>query len=301
MLQVELTSTAFQGDDGDAKLEECRIFAEKCGWDFGVQLHNTVSVREIEHLAAHGVRLSAHGPLNALFNWNLAGESADAVFDSIAENVALYRKLGITLAVFHGFFMTDKPVPAFGHGRSYDACMSEIMRPELLRNPPCRFNGDYTNSPEFLERRGRVRERLAQLREWYPEITFCIENDFPAYGASNSLPETAAALKNPLCLDSSHLWMTCRLFDRDFHTEAQKFFDTGQVKMLHLHASKYDNSYPLEKWSDGHLPLTHPNRMELPRFVAAAKRAGVGCIVLEIIKGSASNLRCLDRWLNEVR
>ena len=299
MLRVEMTSTAFRGEGGGENLAQCRAFAEECGWDFGVQLHNTVGADEIARLAAAGIRLSAHGPLNALFNWNLAGEHQEAVRASIAENVELFRRLGIDMAVFHGFFMTDKPVPAFGHGRSYDECMTEILRPELLWKAGCRLNGNFFDWPEFLLRRSRVRENLAWIAREYPDVTFCIENDFPAYGAGNALPETAAALKNPLCVDSAHLWMSCRLYERDFLTEARKFFASGAVRMLHLHASKYDDTYPLENWSDGHLPLTYPNRMGLPEFVTAAIDADVECIVLEIVHGSVSDLHTLAAWLEE--
>ena len=285
-LRVEMTSTAFRGKTGLKNLEKCREAAENYGWEFGVQLHNSSEPGEIETLAAAGVPLSAHGPLNSPFNWNLAAESAEPTFEGIEANVKLFRKLKIKSCVFHGFYMTDRPVPAFGGGRSYDECMKTVFRPELAMGPRERLNGRYTLGAEFRRRRLRVRERLAELRRKYRSFLFCIENDFPAYGASNMLAVDAALLDHPLCLDTGHLWMTARLFELDFQLEAAAFLKTGRVRMVHLHASKYTREgYPLEEWGDGHLPLDTPGEMDLPRFVGACREAGVDYYVLEVVRG----------------
>ena len=219
-IRVEITSSAFRGPNGLANLDDCRRQAEESGFEFGVQLHNSAQPDEIETLRRTGVALSAHAPLNALYNWNLAAESVDDVMESIAGNVRFFRELGITASVFHGFVMTDLPVPAFGHGRSYSECMQEVFRPELAHDPRLPFNGNYFGMPEFTMRRERVRERLALLRRRWPDIVFCLENDFPAYGSSNLFAETASCFENPLCLDTGHLWMSCRLYGREFHREA---------------------------------------------------------------------------------
>ncbi len=291
MLRVEITSSAFRGAGGLENLRRCHAFAADCGWEFGIQLHNSIASGEIERLVATGVPLSAHAPLNSLYNWNFAAADIEPVLHSVDENVRLFRRLGIRRTVFHGFFMTDLPVPAFGHGRSYDDCMREVCRPDLLRFPGFRLNADYTGTPEFRMRRDRVRDNLARLRTLHPELLFCIENDFPAYGASNMLAQDAIALESPLCLDTGHLWTTARLFELDFHREAEAFLASGQVEMIHLHASRYDDSIPLREWGDGHLPFATPNRMELPRLVRTALKAGVTHFVLEIVDGTPDDLR----------
>ena len=145
-LRVEMTSTAFRGKTGLKNLEKCREAAENYGWEFGVQLHNSSEPGEIETLAAADVPLSAHGPLNSPFNWNLAAESAEPTFEGIEANVKLFRKLKIKSCVFHGFYMTDRPVPALGGGRSYDECMKTVFRPELAMGPRERLNGRHMSA-----------------------------------------------------------------------------------------------------------------------------------------------------------
>ena len=63
--------------------------------------------------------------------------------------------------------------------------------------------------------------------------------------------------------------------------------------MMHLHASKYDDSYPDERWSDGHQTLALPNaeNMHLREIVRSAVAAGLRHIVLEIPNGTEADIR----------
>ena len=63
--------------------------------------------------------------------------------------------------------------------------------------------------------------------------------------------------------------------------------------MMHLHASKYDDSYPDERWSDGHQTLALPNaeNMRLREIVRNAVDAGLRHIVLEIPNGTTEDVR----------
>ncbi len=297
---LDFTSSPFKKANGMANLEECRKAAEKCGFDFGVQLHNTAGADEIAPLVKAGIKLSAHAPLVAEYAINLGAESFDLSEQLIEYNCEMFRKLGITQTVFHGFAMSDQPVPMFGNKRSYDECMNEIFRPELSIDGKSRICSNFTDTPEFKERRQRVKERLKYIRETYPDILWCIENDFPAYGSANIFSEDAIFLDNPLCLDSSHLWATTNVFNRDFHEETLKFLDSGQVKMAHIHASIYTDEIPKEEWSDGHLPLNTPNAMELPRFIRACREADVKHYVLEIPSGNSEDIYAFAAmWRNQ--
>lgn len=294
---LDFTSSPFINADGMENLAECRKTAEDHGFNFGVQIHNTATVAEIENLAAAGIKLSAHAPLAAQYSINLGAESFDIARQIIDDNCKMFRKLGISQTVFHGFGMTDEAIPMFGLGGSYDECMKKVFRPELSLDGKTRICCDFTNTAEFKERQLRVKERLAYIRENYPDILWCLENDFPAYGSANMFPESSIFMDNPICLDSSHLWTAANIFDRDFHAETMKYLDSEQVKMVHIHASIYSDTVPKADWGDGHLPLSTPNATGLPRFVRACRDAKINHYVLEIPQGNSDDIHAFaEMW-----
>lgn len=297
-MRLDMTSSAFKGPGGKDNYLACLDTATRHGYDFGVQLHNTAGEDEIETLAGWGAKLSAHGPLGQAYNWNLAAEDFDLAV--IAQNAERFRKLGITACVFHGFFMSDKQVPAFGHGKSYHQCLMEIYRPELAMYTDHYFNNNFTRSGEFFERRERVKMRLAAIRAAHPDILWAIENDYPAYGSGNMFAADMLKLDSPLCFDTSHLWLTSKIFELDFQQQVDQFTSFGRIKMVHLHASKYDDSYPVKEWSDGHLPLSTANRMDLPRVVRRCLADGCEHFVLEIVSGTAEDIEIFNRWSKEL-
>ncbi|MFA6716331.1 MAG: hypothetical protein WCS27_13205 [Victivallaceae bacterium] len=296
---LDFTSSPFKKPGGMAELEKCRTAAEEYGFEFGVQLHNTAGAAEIEKLAAAGVKLSAHAPLVAEYAINLGAEAFGPAKKLIDENCVKFREMGITRTVFHGFAMTDKAIPMFGGGRSYDECMRGIFRPELSLDGKSRICCDFTHGAEFMERQLRVKERLKYIRDNYSYILWCLENDFPAYGAANIFPENSIFLNHPVCLDSSHLWTSAYVFDRDFHAETIKYLESGLVEMAHVHASVYTDNVAKADWSDGHLPLNTRNEMELPRFVRACRDAGVKHYVLEIPGGDSEDVHAFAEMWNQ--
>ena len=301
--RIELSSKAFgKSDSPGALLDRCRALCNERGVVFGVQLHNTTEHDEIKFFTDHGVPMSVHSPLEQPYNWNFAAADQGDTWDNIDENVRRFRKLDVTKAVFHGFFMTDEPCPAFGHGKTFHQCLGPLFKPELARWEGKLQNGEFLDTPEYLERRERVKDNLRRLREKYPDITFCIENDYPYCGTGSLLPRDMAYYEHPLCLDTGHLWCTARLYKRDFFDAANAFLATGRVEMMHLHASKYDDSYPDDQWSDGHQPLSLPNAgpMRLREIVRNAAAAGMRHYVLEITTGTEKDVEILLDWLGDL-
>jgi sugar phosphate isomerase/epimerase len=299
-VRLELSSPAFRDlEHRERILKKSRELCENCGVEFGVQLHNTCTYEEIKFFAANGVPLSAHAPVEQPCNWNFAAADMTPIWKAVEENVAYLRTLGVSKMVFHGFFMTDAAVPAFGHGKTFWECMKTVLRPELMRWEGIMLNGDFTALPEYRERQNRVKANLAVLREKYPDLTICLENDFPAVGEGDMIPRDMTGYGHPLCLDTGHLWIAARLFKLDFYAAANEMIDSGQVEMMHLHASKYDDSYPDERWSDGHLTLAHPNaeNMRLREIVRNAVGAGLRHIVLEIPSGTEEDIRIALQYL----
>ena len=297
-IRVDMSSTAFLKGDWKKLLSSCREYCESINWQFGIQLHNTAPREQVNELAAQGVALTAHAPLNMPRNWNLAAEEVSSVFADMDENIAYMQENGIKMSVFHGALMSDISPEAFGHGKGYFECMKSVYRKELAFEEDCCLNRDFTHEKEFAFRYGLLRKNLAVIREKYPDFTLCIENDFPAFGSMNMFPSQMVSLGHPVCLDMGHLWISTYLAGRNFHQEIEKTMGSGLVKMCHFHASVWDSSVPKNKWGDGHMPLTVQNREE--NLALAAKllyRGGLRYFVLEIIHGSANDIRILHDYI----
>lgn len=295
--RFDASSINFHIPERKKLLDSFTAKARELGMEFGVQLHNDENQETIDFLKENKVSLSGHSPLLEKYNWNLAAEDISPIWQEIENNVRLFQELGITRSCFHGFYMSDLMVEAFGHGKTYAECMTPIFREEFAVVPGNVRNRDFTGCDEYLMRRERVKKNLHELQRRYPEICWCIENDFPAYSAGSMLAEDMNYLDFPLCLDTGHLWCTCRLFERDFHEETERFLKGGHVEMIHLHASVFDFSTPKEKCGDGHKVLSTPNIMDLPRFVRNCAHYGVRHFVLEIFDSTPEDFEILYQWL----
>ena len=295
----DISSINFHIPERQKLLDSFRAKADELGINMGVQLHNDENQETIAFLARNRIPMTGHSPLLEKYNWNFAAENISPLWQGIENNVRLFEKLGITRSCFHGFYMSDAMVEAFGHGKSYHECMSPLYREELTLFPGNCRNRDFTGLPEYLMRRERVKQNLHSLKERFPQILWAIENDFPAYGAGSMLPDDMNHLDFPLCVDTGHFWCLCRLLDLDFHAETENFLKSGNVEMIHLHASICDFNTPKEKLHDGHRVLSTPNVMDLPRFVRKCAQYGVRHFVLEIFDSVPEDLELLVKWLKE--
>lgn len=298
---IEVSSINFHRPDREELLASFRSKAAELGISFGVQLHNDENEETIAFLAGQQVPMSGHSPLLEKYNWNLSAEDISSVWQGVENNVRLFQKLGITSSCFHGFYMSDLMVEAFGHGKSYVECHAPLYREELMMFPGNFRNRNFTKSEEYLMRRERLKKNLHELKARYPQILWSIETDFPAFGSGSMLPEDMNYLDFPICLDTGHFWCICRLFDLDFHKETEKFLQGGNVRMIHLHASIFDHTTPKEEFCDGHKVLSTPNTMDLPRFVKNCAAYGVRHFVLEIFDSSPEDLEIVVRWLKNSR
>ncbi len=279
--KVEYTSNALTGENWREIVAEGVAACKEHGFEFGIQIHNTAAETQISEIAASGLEMSFHAPILDEYQINLAAEDSGLSMAAFAKTAELMRRYGVRKAVFHGFNMTDIPVKSFGRGRNYLDTFGAVYREELAL-PDSKICNDFFSSEEYKFRNARVTERLAGIRKEYLDLSFLLENDFPAYGSGSIFAEHVVGMKNPLCLDSSHLWTSSFVFDRDFHSEAEAFLKSGLVGMVHLHASTFTSEIPKGKWSDGHLPLNTENSMDLPRFIRLCGKYSVPDFILEI-------------------
>jgi len=295
-LRVEYASSSLIGTDYHAKITAAQHFCARLGWTLGIQIHNVTDLDWIERLAAAGTPLSYHAPLCSEYFLNLANAEFSYARQSFASTARIIRRFGPGLAVFHGFLMTDLPILAFNRERSLDECLAVARRDELcLAGSP--FCSDFLDTPEYTQRLARVKQRLAQIAADFPDIQWCIENDFPVYGGGLLLAEPMAALDAPLCLDLSHLWVACLLLRRDYHRQIALLAASRRVRCVHLHANPLPLDTPVRELRDGHRSLATPNHMRLHDTVRLLRDNGVAHWVLETPEADLPDLETLAAWL----
>ena len=62
-MKLEYSSIALKGNDYQEKIKEARAFCEKNEVEFGIQMHNTANLDEVELLSKENVPLSFHAPI----------------------------------------------------------------------------------------------------------------------------------------------------------------------------------------------------------------------------------------------
>ncbi|MBE6367695.1 MAG: hypothetical protein E7052_07305 [Lentisphaerae bacterium] len=298
-LLIDITSAAL-GKPGAAEwMSSAQTLAAQYNAVIGVQVHNSALVNEFELAVACNYPLSFHAPVLGEYMMNFAAEDASLSWQMAAEQADLMRRYQVKRAVFHGALMTDLAIYAFGHGMSYHECMMQAQRSDLLRSSGSFFVRDYTASDEYLLRRDRLKNNLLELRKRYPDLLWCVENDFPAHTAGVLRGCDLAYLEHPVCFDTGHMWAASKMLELDFYAELDAALAGGMVEMIHLHASKHKFSAPHDSWGDGHLPLNIATDMDIAKIIRKCRQNQVKHIVLEIADASLSDVQTVLRYYFE--
>ena len=289
-LVIDITSAALSRPGAAEWMQKAQKAADMYNAILGVQVHNSALADEVELAVASNWPLSFHSPVLGEYMMNFAAVDASTSWKMAAGQVEMMKKYNVSRSVFHAALMTDMDIYAFGHGMTYHECMMQSNRPELLRRDEAPFIRDYTDSEEYLMRRDRLKNNLAELKKRYPDFLWCVENDFPAYVAGVLRGQDLAYLEHEVCFDTGHMWATGKMLDLDFYEELNTALASGNVKMIHLHASKHTLDMPHSKWGDGHLPLNHPTAMDIPYIIRRCRECSVKHIVLEIASASLADV-----------
>jgi endonuclease IV len=298
-LVIDISSAVLKDPQSAGWLSAAEERAAASGAVLGIQVHNSASEDDLEKALKSSLPLSFHAPVLGRYMINLAAEDCTESWKLIDEQVRLMRQCNVSRAVFHSALMTDKPIFAFGHGMSYSECMQAAARPELQRGDGSIFIRNYTAESEYIMRMARLKNNLELLQKKYPDILWCVENDFPAFVALVLSGKDLAGLRHAACFDTGHMWAACKMLEMDFYEEMFKAMSSGNVKMIHLHASRYTFDMPHSEWGDGHLNLNHPTAMDIPRIIRSCRKYGVKHIVLEIATAQLEDVETVLKYYFE--
>jgi hypothetical protein len=288
-MKIELSTMCFYHGDALAKIKRCRNLIESHKFEFGIQLHNSITKDLYNKIKTLDVTFTIHAPIFSDYFINLANNDFKTVLASFQNTANVMQSLQSNVALFHGFFMTQRPIkndPANYNKVLHDA----IDNKYLLKNTRV-MDPKFLETEDFQKYQNTVKKNMKQLREKYPSYTLCMENDFPGIGNGNQTPAHLMYLDCPIWLDIGHLWASAILNKFDFYTGLEAVCKQCQVIGVHLNTNRTPLDWNL-KYPDGdtHSHFSKEYDMDMYKIISILKKNQITHFTIEVIDGDVDDV-----------
>lgn len=295
---IEYSSVCLNEDNYIEMIGEARSLVSAAGYEFGVQIHNSIDESFLNRLAplAGELPFSVHSPILAKYFLNLAAGDIESLRPDLMSAASRLGMFGTDLFFFHGFFLTEKPI--VHDMKNYRAAMREGIGPEYS------LRGSFIMDPVFFETdqyramRENFRKNLAATKGLFPGLTVALENDFVGIGSGLQRPQEIVELIDDLWFDTGHFWCASLVHKFDFHEECRRVMDSVRVHGVHINHNLMTSADPLETIRDSHAHLYEPSGQNLKPIVRDIRERNIERLTLEIIDGDIEDLKILLGWLD---
>lgn len=287
--KIELSTVCFNHNNIFEKIKRCKDFVESHGFNFGIQLHNSITQDLYNTIKKLDIEYTVHAPVLSDYFINLASSDFNAVYTGFQNTARIMQSIQSNIALFHGFFMTQKLI------KNDPANYGKVLRDAIDKR--FRLNDTRVMDPKFLETeefriyQNAVKTNMKRLREMYPSYILSIENDFPGIGNGNQTPEHLLYLDCPIWLDTGHLWASAILNRFDFYTGLDEICKKCQVTGVHLNTNQtplaWDLKYP---YGDTHSHFSRDYDMDMDKTIGILKKNHITHFTLEIIDGDLEDV-----------
>jgi hypothetical protein len=298
MLRIEYSTMCFNQSNYREKIISARDFVHKQGFQFGIQIHNSTDKQLFEKVLEFKdeLSISVHSPIFAKYFLNLASTDFQTIKESFDACTRYLTDLGTDILFFHGFFMTDKPIPhdmknyrrtiRAAIGDAYSLNNSFVMDPAIF----------YTE--DFLRYKEIFRNNLQKVTAMFPDFTIALENDFPLIGGGLQRPCEIHQLIDNLWFDLGHFWCASLVHKFDFYQETDRILDEKNIVGYHLNHNLSGKDTAKDKIKDSHTHLYLESEMDLKPIVRKIFEKSSGIVVLEILDGNIHDLEVLFDWIS---
>jgi hypothetical protein len=287
----------FTTDNVKNKINEIRTFVESQGFEFGIQLHNSIGHDLYNALQPFRSEIvfSVHSPVFAKYFVNLASLHYDLAFSLVQDCDQLTAYWGSDLIFFHGFFMADTPI--VHDMKNYRKVMQQCIGQQYALNNSFIMNPAIFTTDQFAEYKKRVGENLSRLKEQFPHKVISLENDFPGMGSGLQRPEEIHDLIENLWFDLGHFWCSSLLHSFDFQQETFRLIEEKRIVGVHLNHNLCTKETPHERLSDSHTHFYNKSDMNLKPLIRKLVDKGVSSLTVEIVDGDIEDVRILMDWI----
>lgn len=286
---IEMSTMCFKEAEVFTKVKNCKEMVESQGFEFGIQLHNTISRELYSKIKGYDVKYTVHAPLFSQHFINLAGDNFERIVEDFENTANILEELNSAIAVLHGFFMTTKPIK--NDPSHYGKVLREAIDSKYLLHNTRVMNPEYLATEEFQGYQKRVKINMERLRSHFPAYILCMENDFPGLGNGNQTPEHLKYLDCPIWLDVGHLWASAILNKFDFYQGLNEICTQCSVMGVHLNT----NQTPLD-WNfkapmgDTHSHFSTDYDMDMKKIISLLKENHIRHFTIEIIDGNEKDV-----------
>ncbi len=291
-ITIELSTMCFHRGDILAKIKECRNLVESHGYEFGIQLHNTVTRDLLSKIKGLDIPFTIHAPIFSDYFINLANDDLPTVLASFQNTASIMHSLRSNIALFHGFFMTEKPVK--NDPANYGKVLRDAVDKKYRLNDTRVMDPKFLETEEFRSYQKTVKKNMTLLRKSYPSFTLCMENDFPGIGNGNQTPEHLIYLDCPIWLDIGHLWASAILNKFDFHLGLDTICKRCHVIGVHLNTNRTPLNWDFKRPNgDTHSHFSIEYDMDMDRIIRILKKNQITHYTIEIVDGNMKDVAFL--------
>ncbi len=288
-MKIEMSSICFHHNEILPKIKRCRDIIESQGFEFGIQLHNSITNDLYDTIKGLDVPLTIHAPVSSDYFINLANNDFQTVLASFQNTAHVMQSLKSNVALFHGFFMTQRPIK--NDPAHYNKVLRDAIDKKYLLHNTRVMDPKFLETEEFKKYQHTVKTHMKQLRERYPSYTLCMENDFPGIGNGNQTPEHMTHLDCPIWLDTGHLWASAILNKFDFYHGLESVCKNCQIIGVHLNTNRTPLTWNL-KYPDGdtHSHFSNKYDMNMDKVISILKKNHIKHFTIEIIDGNMDDI-----------
>ena len=296
-ITVEYSTMCFNEQNCLSKINEAKKFLEREGFNFGIQIHNSIEPNLYSKLAEikDDFSFTVHSPVFADYFFNLAYSDFDAINNQCNKALKHLIFFDTNLLFFHGLFMTGKPIPhdMINYRKTI---MSNI--PEKYRlNDSFIMDPKYFDSDDFEIYKIIFKNNYAELQKRFPDFKIALENDFVGVGSGLQRPKEILELTDDLWFDAGHLWCSSLLHNFDFYEASHEIISKKNIVGVHLNHNLMDSSTEKTKIRDSHTHLYFESRQNLKPLIKELQKKGLTSFTLEIEDGDIEDVKILLNWL----
>ncbi|GAN32096.1 MAG: hypothetical protein DYG83_12615 [Candidatus Brocadia sp. AMX2] len=288
-IKIELSTMCFYHGDVLAKIKRCRNLIESHGYEFALQLHNSITNDLYNKIKGLDAMFTMHAPILSDHFINLANDDFPTILASFQNTASVMQSLQSTVALFHGFFMTQKPIK--NDPANYSKVLSDAIDNKYRLKDTRVMDPAFLKTEEYRNYQNTVKKNMRLLRERYPSYTLCVENDFPGIGNGNQTPAHLIYLDCPIWLDIGHLWASAILNKFDFYAGLDAVCKQCQVIGVHINTNRTPLNWNL-KYPDGdtHSHLSQGYDMDMNKIISLLKKNRVTHYTIEVIDGDVEDI-----------